>query len=432
MAMDKGRYQPGDTIDGKYRIIQQLGAGGFATVYRAYSPQDRCELALKIMHEEADSVYIERFKREALIAAKIRHPNVVKIYGCGSVPDSNQPYIAMQLLEGHDLEEELKRNGPLSPHRMFVLIRPVLEALALGHSEGIVHKDLKPANLYLIHPGQPDEYVVVLDFGVARSEEYQKLTTTGQIAGTALYMAPEYIRHQIVTPAIDVYQMALIISELLTGRTAMQGESIGMLMKHCMGEIELAEFLKTGPAKSVFEEATCVDYKWRYKDCDAFGRALDGIADYFSSDVPLTGGSAQPVPTIDPKRETEIQNDRREDIENGKTVLLSVLPPAAPPELDPGVPNFADPQQNQGNPEPAQAPHDAPRSPDAVPAQKQSRRIERPAGLPGPDDIPESQKKTVALRNIDLPQKKGHVDIVIGIAVVIVLIGVILWLLGVF
>ena len=333
MEKNHHKYQAGDVIDGKYRILHMLGAGGFATVYRAFSEPDQCEIALKIMHDEADESYIERFKREAMFASKIRHPNIVKIYGCGSISSSGQPYIAMQLLVGHDLEEELKKNGPLSPHRMFVLIRPVLEALGIGHAQGIVHKDLKPANLYLIHPGQPDEYVTVLDFGVARSAEYQKLTTTGQIVGTALYMAPEYIRHQTVTPAIDVYQMALIISELLTGRTAIQAEGMAMLMKHCMGEIELADFLKTGPAKEVFSLATCTNHNLRYQNCEIFGQALDTIRDYFSSDVPLTGGTKQAVPTFQPKRETEIQNEHLKNAQMGVTEAVSLPKPAEEPQI---------------------------------------------------------------------------------------------------
>ena len=253
----KGQFQPGYIIDKRYRILGFLGAGGFASVYRAMHEGMQREVAIKVMEKCDDESFIERFKREATLAGSIQNPCIVTIYDCGVIEETGQLYTAMELLHGHDLEEELMERGPLSPHRMYTLIRPVLDALGEGHAQGIVHKDLKPANLFLNDPGGDREYLKVLDFGVARKTTDQKLTTTGQMMGTVLYLAPEYINNsQNVSPAIDVYQMALIISELLTGKPCVEGETYSILMKHCMGEIQLADFLREGPAAEVFARAT--------------------------------------------------------------------------------------------------------------------------------------------------------------------------------
>ena len=291
-----GTFPEGYVIDKRYRILGFLGAGGFASVYRAVHEGMQREVAIKVMEKCDDETFIERFKREAMLAGSIQNPCIVSIYDCGVIEETGQLYMAMELLRGHDLEEELKEKGPLSPHRMYTLIRPVLDALGEGHAQGIVHKDLKPSNLFLNDPGGDHEYVKVLDFGVARKTTDQKLTTTGQMTGTMLYLAPEYINNtESVSPAIDVYQMALIISELLTGNPCVDGETYAVLMKHCMGKIELADFLKEGPAAEVFARATCVNPEERYQNCSEFGEALDSIADYFDSDVPLCGGEAQTV-----------------------------------------------------------------------------------------------------------------------------------------
>ena len=296
MATDKGQFQPGYVIDKRYRILSFIGAGGFASVYRAVHEGMQREVAIKVMEKCDDESFIERFKREAMLAGSIQNPCIVAIHDCGVIEETGQLYTAMELLHGHDLEEELKEKGPLSPHRMYTLIRPVLDALGEGHAQGIVHKDLKPSNLFLNDPGGDHEYVKVLDFGVARKITDKKITTTGQMTGTVLYLAPEYINStENVSPAIDVYQMALIISELLTGKPCVEGEVYSILMKHCMGEIEIADFLKEGPAAEIFARATCVRPEKRYQNCTEFGEALDSIADYFASDVPLCGGEAQAV-----------------------------------------------------------------------------------------------------------------------------------------
>ena len=290
----------GMKIDDRYEIKGVLGVGGFATVYKAHHLTIDRDVALKVMDlkKGVDPNYSQRFFREAKIAAKIHHNNVVSIYDFGHVAETAQPYIAMEMLHGHDLSHELTEAGPLSPKRAFVLFRPVLEALGQGHRLGIVHKDLKPENLYLVDPRGQRELMKVLDFGVARinSSEVAKLTSAGQLLGTPRYLAPEYIKQQLVSPAIDVYQMALIISEALTGVPAVSGDPFHAMMLHCSGKLQIAEFLLEGRVGEVFRKAICIDPEMRFQDCDAFAAALDEIADCFASTTPLKGGAPQLTP----------------------------------------------------------------------------------------------------------------------------------------
>ncbi len=290
----------GMIIDGRYEIQGVLGTGGFATVYRAHHISLDTDVALKVMDTKkgVDATYSERFFREAKIAAKIRHNNVVTVYDYGHIPETDQPYIAMEMLHGRDLSHELEKVGPLSPKRAFILFRPVLEALSVGHKLGIVHKDLKPENLYLIDPGGTHETMKILDFGVARvnSSEVAKLTTAGQLLGTPRYLAPEYIKSQQVSPAIDVYQMALIISEALTGIPAVTGDPFHAMMLHCSGKLQISEFLLEDRLGEVFRKAIAINPEDRYPDCETFAKALDTVADLFSSNVPLQGGAPQIVP----------------------------------------------------------------------------------------------------------------------------------------
>ena len=139
----------GALVNGRYAILGVIGSGGFATVYLARDITNNRNIALKAMdfQKSDDPNYSERLFREAKIAAKIKHPNVVSIFDFGHIKGNGQPFIAMELLKGHTLSKELIESGPLSPRRAFRLFSPVLDALAVGHRLGIVHKDLKPENL---------------------------------------------------------------------------------------------------------------------------------------------------------------------------------------------------------------------------------------------------------------------------------------------
>lgn len=277
--------ETGFIVDGRYEIIDRIGSGGFSTVYRAKHVKMNREAAIKILSSEllGEENWKERFMREAQICASFSHPNVVMIYDLGTIPETGQPYIAMELLKGHNLAVELSKNGPLSKQRFYHLFRPVLDALGAGHAAGIVHRDLKPENLFIINPGTKNEFMKVMDFGISsmKHQKLKRLTMNGEVLGTPRFLAPEYIKDSVVCPAGDVYQMALIMSEALSSVPAVEDNSMAAMLLHTEGNIYICEFLKTGSVGSVFSRAYCVEKEKRYEDCRRFCEAFDSVCRYF-------------------------------------------------------------------------------------------------------------------------------------------------------
>jgi len=283
------KLEPGAIVDERYEILDFLGEGGFARVYRARHVHIDRPVAIKVLDVSKvprASGFEARFVREAQTAARIDHPNVVTIHDFGFSGDSRRPYLAMELLEGHDLEAELAENGRLETARAVTLFLGALDALAEAHTEGIVHKDLKPSNLFITHPGESRENMLVLDFGVASvgASAQQRLTATGQILGTPQYLSPEYIQDQIALPAFDVYQMGLILAEMLTGAAIIDAENpFQILMAHCQGNYELPVRLLDSPLGPVLEQALAIDHDARYQNAGEF---RDALAELDVDDLP--------------------------------------------------------------------------------------------------------------------------------------------------
>lgn len=274
------RIPEGTVLEGRYEITGFIGAGGFAQVYRGRQLAIKRDVAIKILYtRESDDqqAFEERFLREAQTAAQIRHPNVVTIYDYGVT--GHRPYIVMELLEGHDLNAELKRDESMNPSRAVNLMIDCLDALGVGHKQGIVHKDLKPANLYITDPGTRRERLKILDFGIARLQDGSAhLTTTGQLMGTPKYYAPEYIKTQTVSPALDVYQMGLILVEMFMRRPVVDMDDPYLcLMKHSMGDLGIPQSLLGGPLGPVLSEALALEPAQRFHDAHAFRDALEGV-----------------------------------------------------------------------------------------------------------------------------------------------------------
>ena len=273
----------GTVLDGRYRVARRLGRGGFAWVYEGEHVDLGRSAAVKVLDLPRNATdakdFVERFLREARIIARISHPNVVSVYDFGIIADTGQPYIAMELLRGHDLEVELGTNGPLVPERARKLFVGALDALDEAHAEGVVHKDLKPSNLFLADPGTTKERLVLLDFGIAWAyDDDARLTQVGAFTGTPAYVAPEYARSQTVSPAVDVYQMGLILSEALSCVPCVNGaSSVSMILAHCQGEVVIPEALDRSVFGGILRKATALDPTARYEDGGAFRDALTGI-----------------------------------------------------------------------------------------------------------------------------------------------------------
>jgi serine/threonine protein kinase len=303
MSMDDARAPAtAQVIADRYAITSFIGAGGFAEVYAGRDEVLGREVAIKLLRlERLESApggaerMLERFKREARVAARINHTNVVTIYDYGIF--EGRPYMVMERLYGRDLNEELKRHGPMAPARLWPLFCRALDGLATAHQEKVIHKDLKPANLFLIHPDQDREDLRVLDFGVARLSEgaANTLTGTGQVFGTTRYLAPEYIRdNKQISPALDVYQMGLILVELLTGRPTVWAENpLAIAAKHLENDLDIPPALLASPLGPALRRATAPNPRERFPDAGAFHKALLAV-DPASIPWPLTASAAAP------------------------------------------------------------------------------------------------------------------------------------------
>jgi serine/threonine-protein kinase len=224
----------GQVLADRYLIQKKLGEGGMATVYLATHSLLEKQVALKILHGEyaRKPELVERFMGEAKAASRIRHQNVIDISDFGTTPDG-LVFFAMELLEGHELHEEIGRArvaGQLLPwDRSKRIFLQICAALGAAHALGIIHRDLKPENIYLVdHQGDPD-FVKLLDFGIAKRTEVaegdRKLTRTGMLFGTPEYMSPEQARGEAVDPRVDIYAMGCILFQLVTGRVPFEGEN---------------------------------------------------------------------------------------------------------------------------------------------------------------------------------------------------------------
>ena len=211
--------------DGRFAVERTIGRGGMATVYLAHDRVLDRSVALKVLapHLAGDEGYRGRFLREARLAARLLHPNVVQVYDVGE--DDRGPYIVMELVEGPTLAEELQMHGPFPSSRVADIGIQICSALEAAHGAGLVHRDIKPHNVLLCPGGQ----VKVADFGIARSLAGTQHTAVGTVLGTAPYLAPEQARGAEVTAAADIYSCGVVLYELLAGRRPFEAETLAQL-----------------------------------------------------------------------------------------------------------------------------------------------------------------------------------------------------------
>jgi serine/threonine protein kinase len=211
---------------GRYRIERELGHGGMASVYLAHDEELERRVAVKILaaHLASEPGFYERFTREARMAARLSHPNIVQVFDAGEEDD--RPFIVMEYVPGRTLAEEVRDPGKLEPARVVDLALQICGGLELAHASGLVHRDVKPQNLLL----RDDGVVKIADFGIARAAEATNLTQVGSILGTAAYLAPEQAAGERVTAAADIYSLGVVLYELLAGRTPYDFESLPELV----------------------------------------------------------------------------------------------------------------------------------------------------------------------------------------------------------
>jgi serine/threonine-protein kinase len=218
----------GTMIDGRYKVISRLGAGGMADVFCAEDQQLGRKVALKLLHRRfaEDPGFVERFRREAQAAAGLQHPNVVSVYDRGAYDGTN--YIAMEYLPGRSLKQLIRQEAPLDPVRAIDIAIQILKAARFAHRRGVIHRDLKPHNVIV----DDSDHAKVTDFGIARAGA-SDMTETGSIMGTAQYLSPEQAQGHAVSAQSDLYAVGVVLYEMLTGRVPFEGDqAVTIALKH--------------------------------------------------------------------------------------------------------------------------------------------------------------------------------------------------------
>src|SRR3954462_15566839 len=207
----------GDLVAGRYRMQKRLGAGGMATVFLAKDCRLERDVAIKRLHADSADDVGRRFQREAKVGASLNHPNIVSVYD--TVTDDEGVLIVMEYVPGHTLRDEIAR-GPIDPVRAIEILCAVASALDHAHQHGVVHRDVKPANVLIDdRAGQ----VQLADLGIATAAEHTRITHSGAVLGTAAYIAPERLDGGGGDAAADVYALAAVAFEMLSGRKAVEG-----------------------------------------------------------------------------------------------------------------------------------------------------------------------------------------------------------------
>ncbi len=229
--------QPGELFSQRYKLLEQLGAGGIGVVYKAIQLDCNRRIAIKILRAEIDSDddLKARYLREARALAQLNHTGIVTVYHIG-VSDTGFAYIAMELVDGISLNKLLQQEESLGTLRAIRMTRQIADALSFVHESGIVHRDLKPENIIVVDLPEPDT-IKLIDFGLARHELEQRLTRTGTLIGSASYMSPEQCQGKTADKRADIYSLTVCLYEMMTGQKPFSADnSVGLMYKHINDE----------------------------------------------------------------------------------------------------------------------------------------------------------------------------------------------------
>lgn len=273
------RYGADDVIGGKYRLIRCVGSGGMGEVWIARNGVLDVEVALKLLHPDVDDPSAaDRLLREARAAARLGHRAIVRVFDFGTA-EGGEPFLVMEKLEGEDLASRLERQGRLGATRAVQVILPIAHALAAAHAKGIVHRDVKPENIFLARVDGDDLQPKILDFGIAQLDRSTnlRLTQTGTLVGTPSYMSPEQARGETLDARADIFSLCVVLYETVTGRLPFEGKNSNAVLHAIImnppppitdfevGDAALWSILSRALAKNVAE---------RYQSMQELGEAL--------------------------------------------------------------------------------------------------------------------------------------------------------------
>jgi serine/threonine-protein kinase len=269
----------GVALDGRYRVDALIATGGMSAVYRGLDIRLDRPVAIKVMESRyaGDQQFLTRFQREARAVARLKDPGLVAVYDQGL--DGQHPFLVMELVEGGTLRELLRERGPMPPHAVAAVLRPVLGGLAVAHRNGLVHRDIKPENVLISDTGE----VKIADFGLVRAVAEAGITSDSVILGTAAYLSPEQVSTGNAGPRSDVYSIGVLTYELLTGVTPFGGDTALAVAYQRMDRDVRPPSGVIGGVPPQFDDfvlcATARNPADRYADAKDMGAELDAIAD---------------------------------------------------------------------------------------------------------------------------------------------------------
>ena len=242
----------------RYKLDRRLGVGGMATVQLAFDTRLERNVAVKLLaeHLAEDASFVSRFRREALAAARLVHPNIVQVFDFGSDAASGRQFIVMEYVDGHSCAELLRDRGPMSARDAVEILCQACRGLDYAHRNGVVHRDVKPGNLMV----NTDGVVKLADFGIAKAAEQSDITKVGSVLGTAAYLSPEQARGEPAGPASDIYALGVVSYQLMAGRLPYEAASL----------TDLARLQESGPPPRLQDAARDVSAPL----AAAVGRAL--------------------------------------------------------------------------------------------------------------------------------------------------------------
>jgi serine/threonine protein kinase len=275
----------GNILDGRYKVLKRIGEGGMGIVYEALHVSIEKKVALKVLRDDFSSrpEVVERFRQEAKSASRIGHEHIVDISDFGETP-GGQSYFVMEMLVGEDLAGVLSRERTLAVRRAARILVQCCKALGAAHSKGIVHRDMKPENIYMVRRDDDHDFVKIVDFGIAKMSDIdtpgapgRKLTKTGMIFGTPEYMSPEQAAGKSLDHRVDIYALGVILFELLTGRVPFVGDTfMGVLTQHMFEPPP--PLREVHSATDVPSEVEAIIYKALAKDPNARFQSMDEMA----------------------------------------------------------------------------------------------------------------------------------------------------------
>jgi len=320
------------TIAGRYRIEGRLGVGGMSTVHLAFDQRLERYVALKLLAEHLadDPTFVSRFRREALAAARLVHPNIVQVYDFGFDDGHGQHFIVMEHVRGHSCAELLRDRGHLDVEQAIDIVTQACRGLDYAHRHGVVHRDVKPGNLLV----SDAELVKLADFGIARATDQSSITQVGSVLGTAAYLAPEQARGEEAGPRADLYSLGVVTYQLLSGRLPYEATSLSELALRQQRElpIPLGELNPRVPraVSQTVAMALALEPEGRPADAMILAEALRNAADGQSSisDTAPTAHLASGAATqaLPPPRPARAPRDRTSATER---IAPRTVPPRA-------------------------------------------------------------------------------------------------------